>query len=194
MARSYVPALAAASVFSGAACVADPDLTEAPAGDPTCASAPRDRWTGTAARDSESGYPDHLAATVAWQRTRTVGCVDTLAPAGTVAYDHAIPGALCQQSITPDARAIAAEDGTLTIDRTTDPPTYVARAATTWEVTFRCTFDDGTVEEHTFDGGGTWIDAAGTVEDGAIADAADAGDCGPAGVPPCTYAWSFAAE
>lgn len=210
MARILPFALSSAALL---ACVSEPsdpkspdepegDVTSSQGGDPeggdTCASAPRDAWTGTSTRDNDDGYPDHLAATVTWQRTGSDGCVDTFAPSGTVHYAYAIPGAICQQSITPDAREIAAEHGTLTIDRSTEPATYAGRGATTWAVTFHCTYDDGSVEEHTFDGGGGWFDGAGAIEGDAIAGLVtvpdDASRCGPAGIPPCTFAWSFVAE
>lgn len=165
-----------------------------PDGEP-CAAPGFETWTGTAQRDNDSGYPDHIAADVTWERTATDGCVDTYAPSGVATYGYAIPGALCMQSITPASHDVAAGDGELRVDRTTAPATYVGRGATTWTVTFRCQYDDGTFDEHTFEGGATWFDASGTVEGATITGQEtypdDTARCGPEGIPPCTYRWSF---
>jgi hypothetical protein len=175
---------------------AGPDPTDAspPDGD-TCAVAGHTSWSGTARRDNENGYPDHLDVMVTWALASSDGCVDTFEPAGSVRYGYAIPGALCDQSITPDTMQIGDADATLTIDRSTDPATYTAKGATTWTITFRCTYDDGTFEEHQFLGGGAWIDASGSVAgdliEGEYRLEDDAERCGPAGIAPCTYAWSL---
>ena len=172
----------------------DPTDASPPNGD-ACAVAGHASWSGTSRRDNENGYPDHLDATVTWTLVGTEGCVDTFEPSGTIRYGYAIPGALCDQSITPDTMQIGDADGTLTIDRSTNPATYTTKGSTTWTITFRCTYDDGSFEEHQFQGGGAWIDASGSVAGDAIQGEYrlddDAERCGPAGIAPCTYAWSL---
>ncbi len=175
----------------------DPDPPPAPPGD-LCAVPSVESWSGTASRDNTIGYPDNINATVTWTRVGTSGCVDSYTPTGTAEYRHAIPGAQCAQSISPTHHPIASGDGTLTIDRTTSPPTFTGRGATLWPITFRCVLADGTVEESPMDGGAIWFDMAGTVTAGAISGSddveEDASRCGPNGIAPCTYAWSFTAN
>jgi hypothetical protein len=161
-----------------------------------CATPAVESWTGTAGRDNDSGYPDHIAATVTWTRARTLGCVDHYTPSGTATYAYAIPGALCTQSISPASHEIAATDGELTIDRTTSPATFVGHAATTWTITHHCVYDDGRFDDQTREGGATWFDASGTLNggalDGSFSVEDDSARCGPQGIAPCTYSWSFA--
>lgn len=165
-----------------------------------CAAPSVDTWSGTGSRDNDGGYPDHITATITWTRTSTVGCVDTYAPSGSAHYGYAIPGALCNQSIDPDSHDVAAADGTLTIDRTTSPPTYSGSGATYWTFVFRCEYPDGTFDESEMPGGAPWFDASGTVGGGAISGSYyvggdDADDrCGPNGTAPCVYSWEFTAS
>jgi hypothetical protein len=170
-------------------------LSQQPAdGAARCAADPVESWEGHASRDNDTGYPDHVRAELAWQLVGSEGCVDRYQPSGTAHYEYAMPGALCTQTLTPADHAIAGADGELIIDRASDPPTYSGHGATAWTVTHHCTFDDGHVEETQLDGGAAWLAAAGKVEAGAITGAATLGDdaqCGPSGIPPCTYAWSF---
>jgi hypothetical protein len=172
----------------------DPTDASPPDGD-TCAVAGHPSWSGTANRDNQNGYPDHIDANVTWTLVSSAACVDTYEPAGTIHYGYAIPGALCDQSITPDVANIGADDATLTIDRTTSPATYTTKGETTWTITFRCTYHDGTFDEHQFEGGGVWIDASGAVAgdliEGEYRIEDDSSRCGPAGIAPCTYAWSL---
>jgi len=168
-----------------------PDATPATA---DCAAAPVEAFEGEASRDQSDGYPDHITATVTWQRTGTDGCVDSYAPTGTATYAHAVPGALCQQRIEPDTHGVVATDGALTIDRTTTPPTYSGSGATRWLVTWTCVEADGTQNQRTFEGGGAWFDSSGTLDVGAIRGSYETEDddaCGPEGIAPCTYSWSF---
>ena len=177
---------------------ATPPDAAAPDADP-CAVAAVERWTGTASRDNDNGYPDHITATVTWDRVATEGCVDHYVPTGTAHYAHAIPGALCSQSISPETHPIETDHGALTIDRTTSPPTYAGGGETYWPIVFRCEYPDGSYEESSMDGGAIWLDAAGAVAGGTIEgsyqvtsdDENAAARCGPNGIGPCTYAWSF---
>jgi hypothetical protein len=162
-------------------------------GPAACATPPVEQWTGTARRTQDE-YPDDVVATVTWQRVSTVGCVDTYAPLGNAQYSFAIPGAQCDQSIAPGVHGVAADDGALTIDRSTSPATYVGRGATTWSMTFTCRYDDGTSETSTIQGGDVWFEAAGTVDTGitgeTVLEVGTSCGRGYAGTP-CTYAWSF---
>jgi hypothetical protein len=169
----------------------------APGPDP-CASPAVESWSGLGRRYS---YSDHIDATVTWTRTGTVGCVDTYQPSGTAEYEYYIPGALCAQSTTPGTHPVAPMEGVLTIDRSASPPTYSGQAATHWDIVFTLDCEDEPLQEMDRAGGGTWLDASGTVVDGAITGAfhvefedpdADA-RCGP-GTRPCDYEWSFTAN
>jgi hypothetical protein len=183
------------SAVSLVACVeSSPDPTTPPTTPTavTCASAPVDTWSGDADRVN-GDYPDDAAANVTWRRTATTGCVDRYEPTGTVRYSYAVPGALCAQEMAPGDHAIAAADGWLEIDRSTTPATYRGHAATTWSVTWTCHLDSGD-ETQTFDGGGTWFDAAGTV--GARVEGTqtveDGRQCGRGqSSQPCEYTWGF---
>jgi hypothetical protein len=192
------PALSDASLAQADAAVAiEHEIDAAPEVVGPCVGEPVETWTGTARRDNENGYPDHIGAEVTWTRTGTEGCVDTYVPAGVAQYGYAIPGALCQQWITPDQHEVTAGDGTLTIDRSVDPPKYTAHGATTWQYTWHCEYDDGTTETLERDGGAVWMDAVGVVAggiDGSVTLEDDTVKCGPEGIPPCTYRWSFAAD
>ena len=153
-------------------------------------------WTGPAGRVNEY-YPDNVAVTVTWQRVETVGCVDRYVPTGTAHYSFAIPGALCAQSIDPADAAIRTTDGSLTIDRTTSPTTFVGAAATTWSVTWTCVESDGTTNTSSFEGGGVWFDATGTLAGPSIEGTRtedDGRQCGQGSSSlPCEYNWAFAA-
>jgi hypothetical protein len=173
----------------------EPDAGEAPV---TCAVAPVEAWTGTARRDNDDGYPDHIAVEAEWRLASTDGCVDSYEPVGQATYAYAIPGAHCTQSIAPTSGAVEAGDGTLTIDRTTAPARFAGRAASHWTVTFRCEFDNGEHEQHDFEGGAPWFDTSGTIEGdgfaGTLSILEDDEKCGPEGIPPCTYEWAFTAR
>jgi hypothetical protein len=155
-----------------------------------CAVAPTDSFAGRAARSNDSGYPDSISANVTWMRVASNGCVDSYAPSGTVTYGYAIPGALCTQSISPATHVITRTDGSLTVDRSTNPPTITAHGTTTWPVTWTCVENDGTTNTQSFDGGGTWVDA--TALGGRVTQTDNARCGAPNGVAPCTYAWRFA--
>lgn len=179
------------SAISLAACVeapADP-ITTAPL---TCASASVEAWSGDAGRVTQE-YPDDAEATVVWTRVSTEGCVDRYQPSGSVRYRYAVPGAVCDQEMTPTEHAIGAGDGWLEIDRSTSPPTYRGHAATAWSVTWTCHLPTGD-ETQTFDGGGTWFDAGGAVE-GDLAGTRtveDGRQCGRGQTSqPCEYTWAF---
>ena len=166
------------------------------AADDGCAAPQIEAWIGTAGRTSAM-YPDDIDVSVTWQRVASTGCVDRYAPRGIARYRFAVPGALCGQTVAPASAAIAADHGTLTIDRSTSPATYVGSAATAWPVTWTCTFPDGGTETRTFAGGGAWFVAVGTV----VGDQLVGGRLQPDGLQcglgqstlPCTYAWSFVA-
>jgi hypothetical protein len=162
----------------------------------TCATPSVNAWTGTASRTTET-YPDDVEATITWQLAESAGCIDRYRPQGEAHYRFAIPGALCTQTIAPATLSVAGAHGVLTIDRTVSPATYTMSGETAWQVTWTCTFDDGTSDSMTFAAGGHWLDAAGTV-DGATIDGTrvqpDGALCGrgQSGTP-CTYEWSFTA-
>jgi hypothetical protein len=185
----------AISAVSLAACVeseADPEATPTAPAPAICATAAVEAWSGDAGRVNQD-YPDDADATVTWRRVATTGCVDRYEPSGTVRYSYAVPGALCAQEMAPGEHAIKPTDGVLEIDRTTAPPTYHGRAATTWTVTWTCHLDTGD-ETQTFDGGGTWFDATGTL--GARVEGArtveDGRQCGRGQSSlPCEYTWAF---
>lgn len=177
-----------------------PDAAIADAAPPDaqpCAVASHEAWTGTASRQ-QGHYPDNIsAAPVTWTRTSTQGCIDTFAPSGTVHYGYGIPGALCDQWVDPADHPIAVSDGTLTIDRSGSPATFSGYAASSWTVTWYCRYDDGSIESDTFVGGGAWFDASGAITGDSIAgeyETDDAVKCGPNGIAPCTYSWSFSPD
>jgi len=202
MVRGAIPFFLTACAISGCS-VSDPvsDPESAPSADAspppqeavTCAVPATESWAGTATRDNESGYPDHVHATVSWRRVSTAGCLDTYEPSGTVTYAYDIPGALCTQSLDPAQHAIGAADGVLTIDRSHAPATYEVHAATTWSMTHHCVMDDGHDESFVFTGGGTWADGTGTLDGDVIGGGVevpdDAAKCGPQGIAPCRYDW-----
>jgi hypothetical protein len=181
-----------------------PDAATPPDGEPppdaapppdagACAVPPTETWSGTATH-SNGYYPDTISVVVTWQRTATDGCLDSYSATGLATYGYAIPGALCAQSIEPATQEVLVTDGRLTVDRTVAPASYLGVAATRWEVTWHCLFDDGTSVDQVFLGGGTWLDAAGRIGAAAIEGEYEIDDdvaCGPSGVPPCTYTWSF---
>lgn len=159
-----------------------------------CATTPIDAWIGPAGRINEN-YPDNVAVTVTWQRVASSGCVDHYEPSGTARYAYAIPGALCAQSLDPRDTAIRATDGSLTIDRSTSPATFVGHGSTTWAVTWTCIEDDGTTNTTPFDGGGVWFDASGSIAGPRIEGTRTEEDgrlCGQGGSSlPCEYSWAF---
>ena len=162
-----------------------------------CPTPPLASLSGAATRANDNGYPDSISAAVTWTLESTSGCVDTYAPSGIATYDHLIPGALCLQSIEPANAVIAPGDAVLTIDRSTVPATFTGRGATYWTVTHICTFESAPQETRTFTGGAAWLNASGSVVDDEIAGDYSVDDpdrCGPAGIPPCTFAWSFTAS
>lgn len=175
---------------------ADGDLAAGLTDDP-CPGPALTELAGTAQRSNDNGYPDSIAVAVTWTLVETDGCVDTYAPSGTATYEHLIPGALCLQSIEPANAVIAPEDGGLVVDRATVPPTWSGAGATYWTVTHTCVSDTEPPITRTFTGGATWLDGTGPVLDGQIAGAYSVDDpdrCGPEGIAPCTYAWSFSAS
>jgi hypothetical protein len=161
-----------------------------------CASAPVERFVGTASRKA-TNYPDNIAVDVTWKRVSTEGCVDRYAPTGTAQYQFAIPGALCAQTVAPDTTSVTAADGTLAVDRTVTPAHYTASGSTTWTVTWTCTQAGGTVDTQTFEAGQAWMLAEGEVVGGVIAGQTvveDGTQCGNGNSSlPCTYDWSFTA-
>ena len=170
-------------------------VTQTPAPAVTCAAPRIESWTGTADRTNEM-YPDDVATTITWQRVSSAGCVDTYAPVGDAHYNFAIVGAVCGQTLTPTTTAVATTNGALTIDRSTSPATFTGHGSTTWSVTWSCRFADGNTESMSFEAGGTWFEASGTVDGTTISGTrveADGSRCGQGQSSlPCTYAWQFA--
>ena len=100
------------------------EFTTPPPG--TCSEPPTDRWSGTA---SVLRISLLLSASLTWTRVATSGCVDRFEPAGTVTLEGGCTG------LTPASHTISPSDGTLEIDRSLDPPTFVMNGRTTWNAT-----------------------------------------------------------
>jgi hypothetical protein len=106
-----------------------------------CAGAPVDTISG-AHRTIENEY-DVIAA-VTWTRTSTADCVDQYTPSGTAT----ITGrtfACSTFTVTPSMGSVGAADASLTIDRSTNPPTFTVEGQSRWIGTTTCTDADGTV-------------------------------------------------
>jgi hypothetical protein len=93
-----------------------------------CSVAATDQWT------SEHQYGG-FSATVTWTRVATEGCVDTYQPSGTAARDEGY-----DEMCTYDALSttIDPEDGPMTIDRSTAPPTVKLRGVSSWDTVGHC--------------------------------------------------------
>jgi hypothetical protein len=99
------------------------------------------------------------AADLTWTRADTSGCVDTFQPSGTVHVTQ--PPSCTTWSADPPSAPVASTDGTLTVDRSTNPPTYDVQGITDWQATVTCTHPDGTTETTTGFVGGPWASSAG---------------------------------
>jgi hypothetical protein len=155
----------------------DPDLDAPDAGSAAaCATESVGDLAGTArVRYSGSGGYSETSATVVWTLVETTGCVDRYEPSGTATPGWA--GGFCvTNGCAPADGAIAASDGSLTLDRSATPATYLASGETRFAATTSCELSDGTVEENEGEVGGVWLkDVAGTVEDGALGGLDDSG-------------------
>jgi len=109
-----------------------------------CVEPPIDRIDGRHTFGRSRGYS--TTATITWTRAATDGCVDTFTPAGTAAVDpHGDHQCLDHQIDVPTA-TIAATDGTLTIDRSTNPPTFHARGGSSWPAVWSCSRADDSID------------------------------------------------
>jgi hypothetical protein len=158
-----------------------------------CASPAAPAWEGVATRSSGYGGTDDVVATVRWDLVESVACVDRYEPSGTAQYTYAIPGALCPQTLDPASASIEPGDGSLTIDRTTSPPTFHGSASTSWAVTWTCDLEEEGLQTATFSGGGAWFDAAGPVAHGVVAGdvTVDVPGCHLNQFSYCFYTWHF---
>lgn len=154
------------------------DATFAP---PTGCSQPAiDRWTTVSEQE-------HTRATVTWTRASTSGCVDTFRPSGTVESAGRSTPYCASLTAHPASAPIAAADGVLTIDRSTNPATYRIEGRTVWDAQVVCTTHDGTVEMLGNLGGGRWASFQAAFDGAQFAGAFDARDAGPA-------SWRFTRE
>lgn len=141
----------------------DATFTE-PAG---CSEPAVDRWqTVTQAAGTE--------ATVTWTRASTSGCVDTFTPSGTARALPRTTSYCATATYAPDAKAIGAADGTLTIDRTTSPPTFRVDGLTSWAATRTCTRANGETETEPTTAGGPWAEYAAEYDGAAFGGSFDA--------------------
>lgn len=146
---------------------------------PTGCSQPAiDRWTTVSEQD-------HTRATVTWTRASTSGCVDTFRPGGTVESASRATAYCAALTTTPASAPIAAGDGVLTIDRSTNPATYRIEGRTVWDAQIVCTTHDGTVEMLGNLGGGRWAGFQAAFDGAHFAGAFDSTADG-------TASWQFA--
>lgn len=132
-----------------------------------CSEEAVDRWqTVTEAAGTE--------ATVTWTRASTSGCVDTFTPSGTARALPRTTAYCATATYAPDAQAIGATDGTLTIDRTTSPPTFRVDGLTSWSATRTCTRASGQSETETATAGGPWAEYAAEYDGAAFGGSFDA--------------------
>jgi hypothetical protein len=99
-----------------------------------CAEAGSDRWT------SEHRFDSH-SATVAWTRVSTEACVDTFEPSGTAVGVPGLGAENCKLGSL--SGTIEADDGPMTIDRSTAPPTVKLRGRSSWTVIGDCVSNQG---------------------------------------------------
>ncbi len=142
-----------------------------------CSQPAIDRWTTV----SEQA---HTRATVTWTRASTRGCVDTFRPSGTVERAPRSTAACAALTATPASAAIAATDGVLTIDRSTNPATFRIEGRTVWDAQVVCTTHDGAVELLGRVGGGRWASFQAAFDGARFAGAFDVRDAGPS-------SWAF---
>lgn len=108
----------------------------------TCVEPPHDVWM------TVTSY-ENIEADITWTRVSTTGCVDTFTPAGTARW---LPKGSC--TVDPPTGPVAAADGTLQIDRSTNPPTFRIDGHSRWPAVVTCHWGTTTY------GGGTWARVA----------------------------------
>jgi hypothetical protein len=132
--------------------------------DDGCATPIMGNLTGTARlRLVGAGGYNETSATVLWTIAETTACVDRYEPTGKATADWAV-GFCSPMSFDPAEATIAKADGSLLLDRSVWPPTYVASGKTEWMATETCALPDG---DEVTDGstGGDWLaDGVGTVD------------------------------
>ena len=126
-----------------------------------CAEVSSARWdTVTTSGNGTAG--------VTWTRVSTTGCVDQYQPSGTLILAPIIdesPNAFCRsRTYVPDRGPIGANDGTLLIDRSTNPPTFDIRGGTRFVATETCEHPDGTIQTGSDFRGGEWARYAGAYQ------------------------------
>jgi hypothetical protein len=106
------------------------------------------QWAGTATHYYSQGTGDPsdvetAVFTLTWADLGTFGNEQYLTPTGSVTYT-VWPWPGCPQvSFVPDTRLINSEQGLLTIDHSTDPPTFSWWAGTFWDAEYCSNCGDG---------------------------------------------------
>jgi hypothetical protein len=125
-----------------------------------CVEPPSEQW-------STDTVANNTIATVTWTRVSTTGCRDVFEPAGVVRkppWTDDSPYASCRTVVsTPETSTVEPDDGTLTIDRSTNPPTFDIEGFSSWEGTTICTTPDGTAYD-IGQPGGLWVMAQGSYQ------------------------------
>jgi hypothetical protein len=114
-----------------------------------CVEPATDQWTGTA---SVAGG---TSATITWTRIETLGCLDHYQPSGTATMPTSTSQCTTLTADPPSA-PIEPSHGELSINRSTNPPTFELRGATEWTGTITCTRADGTTTTEQGTIGGPW--------------------------------------
>lgn len=103
-------------------------------------------------------------ATVTWIRTSTDGCVDQFAPSGIASVEESFETTCGTVVQSPSSAPIEPGDGTLQVDRSTNPPTFQVFGFSEWEGTRTCTHPDGTVETSPGLLGDRWANSTGAYD------------------------------
>lgn len=117
-----------------------------------CVGVPVDTLMG-AHRTVEDGYD--VIANMTWTRTDTAGCVDHYTPSGTATITGTTT-ACTTFTVSPSMGSIGAADASLSIDRSTNPPTFTVEGQSRWMGTTTCTSADGTVSTQQTTVGNDW--------------------------------------
>ncbi|HSB19013.1 MAG TPA: hypothetical protein VLD85_03280 [Anaeromyxobacteraceae bacterium] len=140
-------------------------------------------WSGTAS--STFGYTMNANVTFDYDDASSTPTLGVFLPRGNVSFT-ADPASGCV--VTPGSHDIAPSEGSLTIDFSTDPPTYQAAGATVWPATYAC-------NGSSFDGsaGGIWLGGSGPSGAMATGTVTDAGNTiqGSSSVGGFTFSWKL---
>jgi hypothetical protein len=118
-----------------------------------CIGAPVDTFTGLH-RSVDVQYD--VVANVTWTRTSTTGCIDAYTPSGTASITGTTTTCATTLMVSPSAGTVGAADGSMTIDRSTNPPTFSIDGQSRWMATTTCTNADGTVTTQQTTAGNDW--------------------------------------